>query len=91
MNHSRSSEVARWVTRFVPVAMFAALLSLATLASAQNITHVEEDWELVLGQPDQNVCGPQVATTMSPFNNISDTFFTFEINHRSPPIGRPAG
>jgi hypothetical protein len=68
------------------------LLPLLSAASfAQDIVHVEEDWQLVLGQPDPNTVGPQVATTMSPFGDINSTFFTFEINHRSAPYWTPGG
>jgi|tagenome__1003787_1003787.scaffolds.fasta_scaffold20675724_1 hypothetical protein len=63
----------------------------AAHAVAQDIVHVEEDWELVLGGPDATVCGPQVAITMSPTSDISDIFFTLEINHRSAPYWTPGG
>jgi hypothetical protein len=63
----------------------------AAHAVAQDIVHVEEDWELVLGGPDPNSCGPQVACTMSPFSDIRNTFFTIEVNHRSAPYWTPGG
>ena len=91
MNKTQSAVVRRWVARLVPVAVAVAVLGMAAGAFAQGINHVEEDWELVLGQPDDNVCGPQVATTMSPFNDIRDTYFTFEINHRSAPYWTAGG
>lgn len=91
MNNRSSFSVPRGVTRFVTLAACAAVLGMANFAAAQNITKVEEDWELVLGQPDQLVCGPQVLTTMSPFNNINDTFFTLEVNHRSAPYWTAGG
>jgi len=68
-----------------------ALAAGAAHAVAQDIVQVEEDWELVLGGPDPNSCGPQVACTMSPLNNISDTYFTIEVNHRSAPYWTPGG
>jgi hypothetical protein len=58
---------------------------------AHDVVRVEEDWELVLGEPDSNSAGPQVACTMSPFSNLSDTYFTIEINHRSVPYWSPGG
>src|SRR5262245_51592501 len=91
MNNTQSAVVPHWVARLFPLAVALACLSMAAGAYAQGISHVEEDWELVLGQPDQNVCGPQVATVMSPFNDIRDTYFTFEINHRSAPYWTPGG
>ena len=75
--------------------MFMAALCGLTfgVASAEpnDIVRVEEDWELVVGEPDPNSCGPQVACAMSPFANISDTYFTTEINHRSMPWWAPGG
>jgi hypothetical protein len=69
----------------------AALPLLSEVATAQDIVHVEEDWELITGQPDPNTVGPQVATTMSPTSDITGTFFTYEINHRSAPYWTPGG
>jgi len=76
-------------------------LSLAALAAvfvsngasvfAVDVVHVEEDWQLVLGQPDSPTVGPQIAVTMSPFGDLNDTFFTLEINHRSAPYWTPGG
>jgi len=63
----------------------------SSLASAWDIVHVEEDWELIIGEPDPNTAGPQVACSMSPFSNVSDTYFTTEINHRSVPWWAPGG
>jgi hypothetical protein len=91
MNHNSLVRVPRWVTHLVPLALVVAMLSMVCAASAQNIVRVEEDWELVVGQPDANVCGPQIATTMSPFNDINSTYFTSEINHRSAPYWTAGG
>jgi hypothetical protein len=82
---------SRWTTRLVLLAASLVLFNTTQAATAQSVVSVEEDWELVLGEPDQNVCGPQVVTTMSPFNNINDTFFTLEINHRSAPYWTAGG
>jgi len=74
-----------------------ALLALVGLtwtvgaAPAHDVVRVEEDWELVIGEPDANSAGPQIACTMSPFANISDTHFTVEVNHRSVPWWSPGG
>jgi len=71
--------------------MFFGLLLAATVAPAQNLVRVEEDWEMVVGEPDANSCGPQVACTMSPLGDIDGTHFTLEINHRSMPYWSPGG
>jgi len=73
--------------------LFVAALFLLPggLALAQEVVKVEEDWEMVLGEPDVNSVGPQVAVTMSPLGDIASTFFTLEINHRSAPYWTPGG
>jgi hypothetical protein len=44
-----------------------------------------------VGEPDPNSTGPQVLTTMSPGPDLSGTYFTLEINHRSAPTWSPGG
>lgn len=72
-------------------ALCAVACGVPSLAEAWDIVHVEEDWELVVGEPDPNTAGPQVACSMSPFSNVNDTYFTTEINHRSVPWWAPGG
>jgi hypothetical protein len=67
------------------------LLAVTVPAAAQQVVRVEEDWELVLGEPDPVIVGPQVTTTMSPTGNLDGVYFTFEINHRSLPWWTPGG
>lgn len=70
-----------------------ALLLLPGLAAAADtdVVRVEEDWELVLTEPDVATVAPQVTCTMSPYTNLDDTYFTFEINHLSAPSFSPGG
>jgi hypothetical protein len=67
------------------------LLGVTVPAAAQQVVRVEEDWELVLGEPDPVIVGPQVTTTMSPTGNLDGVYFTFEINYRSLPWWTPGG
>src|SRR5262245_44510338 len=90
MNHQSRFAAAGWFTRLFLLALGIVLMAAAA-APAQDIVRVEEDWELVLGEPDPNVCAPQILTVMSPFNDIRDTYFTMEINHRSMPYWTPGG
>jgi len=46
---------------------------------------VEEDWELVVGQPDPGTDAPQVTCYISPNGHLSGTFAAFDVNHRSQP------
>src|SRR5687767_2028326 len=70
---------------------FLALCLIAGVSPAQDLVRVEEDWELVIAEPDANSAGPQIACTMSPFSDINSTHFTFEVNHRSVPYWSPGG
>jgi hypothetical protein len=81
----------RSITSLISLAALAALLGLGRSATAQDVVRVEEDWELVLGAPDPNLCGPQVVTAMSPLADLNGTHFTLEVNHRSIPYWTPGG
>jgi hypothetical protein len=89
MSHSQCRAGRQFVP--APVVVILALLSFAPSASAQNVIRVEEDWELQIGEPDPNSTGPQVLTTMSPNPDLTGTYFTLEINHRSAPTFSPGG
>lgn len=69
-------------------AMAAALAWLgwpALAAQADHVVCVEEDWELVVGEPEQGLCAPQITCTMAPTTNIEEGYAAFDINHRSQP------
>jgi len=90
MHAASRAALSRWL-RPVSLVLFFGLLLVANVAPAQDLVRVEEDWEMVVGEPDFNSCGPQVACTMSPFGHIDGTHFTLEINHRSLPYWSPGG
>ncbi|MGI8982169.1 MAG: hypothetical protein ACR2FY_23300 [Pirellulaceae bacterium] len=48
-----------------------------------NIVHVEEDWELVVLEPDSDTTAPQVTCMMSPTGDEDGLHMTFELNHKS--------
>jgi hypothetical protein len=77
--------------RFLTATFALLVLGAASTALAVDFIRVEEDWELVLGEPDTNSVGPQVVTTMSPNDNIGFAYFTMEVNHRSAPTWTPGG
>ncbi|RUL86726.1 hypothetical protein [Tautonia sociabilis] len=52
---------------------------------------VEEDWELVIGEPDLLAEGPQITTTMSPLGDITGLFVALNLNYRSQPSYQPGG
>jgi len=61
------------------------LMVLARGASADgvDIVKVEEDWELVVLEPDSPTVAPQVTCMMSPNGTESGLHMTFEVNHKS--------
>lgn len=73
----------------------AALLVLAGWqalpARADHVVCVEEDWELVVDEPEQSVCAPQVTCTMAPTRDIEQGYVAFDLNHRSQPEFKAGG
>jgi hypothetical protein len=63
-----------------------AVMSVGQWAQAQvGIVKVEEDWELVVSEPDVSVCAPQVTTVMSPVGHLDGVYNAFDFNHESQP------
>ena len=60
-------------------------VAAAPASAAQPIVRVEEDWELVVGEPDLTTNGPQVTTVITPLNNVNGVHATFEVNHQTQP------
>lgn len=63
------------------------LTSWATAAAADHptISRVEEDWELVVSNPDPNSQAPQVACVIAPMSNPGAIYSLFQLNHRTLP------
>ncbi|MEW4490385.1 hypothetical protein AB1L42_20030 [Thalassoglobus sp. JC818] len=55
------------------------------VANAPPIHRVEEDWELVVNNPDPNADCPQIATVFGPTDARFDTHTLFELNHGTLP------
>ena len=52
---------------------------------------IEEDWVLVVGEPDPDLDAPQVSVGMSPLADFDSAYVVFNINHRSQPTYVPGG
>ncbi len=69
--------------------VLAALLSLCLLPAQASepakVVRVEEDWELVIREPDAQTESPQISTVMAPGGNINGVYFAFSLNHRALP------
>jgi hypothetical protein len=89
--YARLRSVISWRVLRLVVGLCVSAWIPTSLATADDLVHVEEDWELVIGEPDSNSAGPQVACTMSPYGDIDNTYFTFEMNHQSVPYWQPGG
>ena len=63
--------------------MALTLLPTGAFAQAVNIVKVEEDWELVVDQPDSDTTAPQVTCMISPTGDEDGLHMTFELNHKS--------
>lgn len=91
MNYLQNFPASRPLNFFLASLCLGLLAGFARTAEAQNVVKVEEDWELVVAEPDIPSVGPQITTAMSPYNSLNDTYFTLEINHRSVPSFEPGG
>jgi hypothetical protein len=52
-----------------------------SLEEAPPIIKVEEDWEVVIGEPDTNLDLPQIVTVFGPTDASFGTHTVFELNH----------
>ncbi len=59
--------------------------------SGGDIMQIEEDWELNITEPDPTIAAPQVVTVMTPFENASDFYMAFAVNHRFNPSNSTGG
>ena len=88
MSHARvGAENGRLTVGHV-VVIALVLLSLVLVAGAGGpspVVRVEEDWELVVGDPDPSTDAPQITCTMSTDSDLIGPYATMEFNHRSQP------
>jgi hypothetical protein len=52
---------------------------------ASTIDRVEEDWELVISQPEPDEESPQILNVIAPGGSTNSDFYVFEINHNTQP------
>ncbi len=64
----------------------ATLLAITTRAGqADDYDRVEEDWEIVIGEPSPQDEAPQILNVISPQGTQSGEFYVFELNHSTQP------
>lgn len=66
-------------------AVLALSISPAWAELPTNVTRVEEDWELVVGQPSVDDTAPQIMSFISPTSRIDAECAVLELNHSTQP------
>jgi hypothetical protein len=74
----------------IPCAI-ALLCAVPAQAEGPKVIHVEEHWELRLGQPDADRSSPQVTMLLSPNGELDGIHFLFTLNHVTAPTYAPGG
>jgi hypothetical protein len=64
--------------------LFVCIFSLGATAQ-QTAVRVEEDWQLHVMQPDEQLDAPQVTTTMIPFSSCDNLLLQVDLNHATAP------
>lgn len=88
MNRPSLGAAPVWARRRVAslIAAFVFVMPGIAMAADNNVVRVEEDWELVLTEPDLPTVAPQVTCTIAPYGDLNSAYWTFEINHESAPF-----
>src|SRR5689334_22537223 len=82
--------VSRWQLAIYSLAIVAGIAWCGSVRAA-DVVRVEEDWVLVVGQPDPNLDAPQVSCGISPLGDFDSAYVVFNLNHRSQPVYVPGG
>jgi hypothetical protein len=89
LSHRNNRRIARSVSLFSVLTIALTLPAFLSVAAATTndgpVTRIDEDWELVITEPDPEVAAPQVETVMSPFQSLDGFYIAFLLNHRSNP------
>jgi hypothetical protein len=85
------------ISRILVTALSASVIVSLAAVTAQAlpiltlVDRVEEDWKVVVTDPDVTGCGPQITTCMSPVSNGSTPFVAFDVNYREFPTFAAGG
>ncbi len=69
----------------------AATLGMAQQPGPTVPNKIEEDWQLVVANPDPQSIGPQITTCASPNSDPAAAFVTFYLNYQDYPSWSPGG
>lgn len=92
VNKFKPRQISAWkaVRALGALAVVIAAGSLAADTNDSDVYRVEEDWQLVVGDPDVLNNGPQVTCTISPAD-MKTAFCAFDINYHTQPDYQPGG
>ncbi len=71
--------------------VLALMLFQGAVSHADDIVKVEEDWQLVMDEPDLMTVSPQVTCTISPAGNLDSLYAVFDMNLRNFPSYEAGG
>ncbi len=82
---SNASLTRRPLWRGLLAALLALSLGPAWAEEPTNVSRVEEDWVLVIGEPSVDDTSPQIMSFISPTNRIDAECAVLELNHSTQP------
>ncbi len=91
MFHRNSASTGFWAVRWLAAAAILAATASTAWAEERSIVRIEEDWELVIGEPSPNSDAPQVTCAISPLSDMNSYSATFVVNHREVPAFAAGG
>lgn len=71
--------------RYPQTILALCFIGISQAAYAQDVIRIEEDWELVIAEPDSQLDAPQISILMFPFGDEHDAFIQLDVNHASLP------
>lgn len=79
-----------WLAALAGLACVAGAIGAPDRAWGADIARVEEDWQLIVNQPDADLNGPQVTCVISPLT-LNDAYCAFDINYHTQPDYQAGG
>jgi hypothetical protein len=86
-----TARCARFSNGFCGLMLLFCAWFAAGTAGAADIVRIEEDWELVVANPDAASFAPQVTSTLSPLGDLSGYYAVFDLNLRNLPVYEAGG
>jgi hypothetical protein len=81
----------RWSCHAAAMLALAVSLGMAQPSGKPPADQVEEDWQVIVANPDSVPVAPQVTTITSPNSDPAGSFVTFYLNYQDYPSWSPGG